>query len=230
MSSEEISWDLRVSRRIRHARLQIRPYGGLEVVIPPRFPRREVPLLVEKHADWIRKQLQKQARLCDSIELPRLITLPFDQSATTVAYAGDPQAQCQQADMFIDALDYQGRVSLLRKWLRDRAKRLFPPMLEQVSADCGLGYRRVCIRSQKTRWGSCSTSGSISLNDQLLFLPRACAEYLMVHELCHTRHPNHSKAFWALVQSHFPEYHQPEVLLSQARLVIPQWFLRDLYR
>ena len=189
-----------------------------------------MPYLVEKHADWIRLQLQKQVRLCESIELPRLIELAFDQSTTTLAYAGDPLEQCQQADLFIDAIDDHGRVKLLRKWLRGRAQQHFPAMLKQVSADCGLGYSRVCIRSQKTRWGSCSSTGSISLNDQLLFLPRACAEYLMVHELCHTRYPNHSRSFWALVETHCPQYRQQESLLSQAKLVIPQWFLRDLYR
>jgi len=61
-SQQELTWQLRVSPRVRYAKLQIKPYGGLEVVIPPRFPRAEIPFLVAKHADWARYQLDKQDR------------------------------------------------------------------------------------------------------------------------------------------------------------------------
>jgi predicted metal-dependent hydrolase len=85
------------------------------------------------------------------------------------------------------------------------------------------------IRSQKTRWGSCSIRGNISLNDQLLFMPAKTVEYLMIHELCHTRHLNHSTAFWSLVEHHCADYRNHEQLLGKSRNHIPDWFLLDLY-
>ena len=227
-TSTPLTWKIRVSPRARYAKLQIKPYGGLEVVIPTRFPRHQVPQLVDKHADWIRRQLAKQAALCESIELPRQINLAFDQSTTRVAYA-NTSADCG-AHLHIAATDYHGSVKMLRAWLRKKAWSDFPTMLESVALRTGLGYRKLGIRSQKTRWGSCSIRGNINLNDQLLFLPRATVEYLMIHELCHTRHLNHSRAFWDLVEVHCPGFRQHERQLKQAKHIIPQWFIRDLYR
>lgn len=229
-SATDISWELRVSRRARYAKLQIKPYGGLEVVIPPRFPRREVPRLVEKHAAWIRRQLAKQSALCESIQLPHYINLAFDQSSTRVYYAGENFPAEGEAHLYIDACDYHTRVKLLRAWLRKKAWSYFPALLQGVAVRSGLSYCKLSIRSQKSRWGSCSIRANISLNDQLLFLPQQSTEYLMVHELCHTRYLNHSRTFWDLVEIHCPDYRYQERVLNQARQVVPQWFLRDLYR
>ena len=224
-----LTWELRVSRRARYAKLQIKPYGGLEVVIPTRFPRSQVPRLVEKHSEWIRRQLDKQSILCESIELPRHIELAFDQSSTRILYANDADTAVSGAHLRIAETGYDNGVKMLRAWLRDKAWTEFPAMLEAVALRTGLGYRKLGIRSQKSRWGSCSAGGGISLNDQLLFLPRASVEYLMTHELCHTRHLNHSRAFWQLVEFHCPDYRGQERILRQAKDVVPQWFLRDLY-
>ncbi len=232
----ELTWKLRVSRRARHARLQIRPYGGLEVVIPTRFPRSEVAHLVERHAGWARKQLARQSRLLDAIRLPESIHLAFDDSVTPIHYVHARSGET--ADLFsepsprsltVDAACDREAIRRLRQWIRRRAQELLPPLLRELSTRSCLDYARVTIRSQKTRWGSCSSRGSISLNDQCLFLPAATVEYLMIHELCHTRELNHSRRFWDLVASHFPDYRAQEKLLGRPRDLVPDWFLFDLY-
>ena len=76
---------------------------------------------------------------------------------------------------------------------------------------------------------SCSARAQISLNDQLLFLPAKTVEYLMIHELCHTRHLNHSASYWRLVESHCPDYRDHEKLLNRSRDLIPDWYLLGLY-
>ncbi len=231
-----LRWELRIAPRARHARLRIRPYGGLEVVIPPRFPRAQIPALVERHAAWARRQLARQARLRDAIRLPRRVDLAFDASSTPVVYAAEPLtwtgdlfAEPSSAPIVIEAADRAARIRELRGWIRRRAQRLLPPKLEQLARRTGLDYARVSIRSQKTRWGSCSSRGHISLNDQLLFLPADTVEYLMIHELCHTRQLDHSPRFWRLVQSHCPDYRAHEALMSDSRERVPDWFLLDLY-
>jgi predicted metal-dependent hydrolase len=234
--SAELQWELRVSRRVRYARLQIKPFGGLEVVIPPRFPRHQVPDLVAKHAVWARRQLNRQAQLRQSVQLPSHITLAFDNSSTQVIYTADPLQMNfdlfaeQSAEKIVIAADGQReRISELRNWVRRRARESFPALLKEISTQTGLGFNRLSIRSQKTRWGSCSIRGNISLNDQLLFMPATTVRYLMIHELCHTRHLNHSKAFWTLVEHHCADYRRHEQLLGDSRSLVPDWFLFDLY-
>jgi hypothetical protein len=236
VDAEELQWSLRVSKRARYARLRILPFGGLEVVIPYRFPRHQVAGLVAQHADWARAQLARQARLRDSIQLPAALALAFDDSLTPIHYAAAKQPS--QGELFgagageaieIQARDQRAIIAELRQWIRQRAWQLLPPLLARVARQTGLSYQRVSIRSQKTRWGSCSSRGNISLNDQLLFLPPEAVEYLMIHELCHTRHLDHSAAFWALVQSHCADYRRHEKLLGDSRSQVPDWFLLDLY-
>ena len=232
----ELEWELRISHRVRYARLQIKPFGGLEVVIPPRFPRHQVPGLVAKHAGWARRQLARQSQLRQSVRLPAHLALAFDNSSTPVIYSADPLqvnyelfAELAAEKITIDATDYRERRRKLRSWVRRRAWQSFPALLGEISTQTGLGFNRLSIRSQKTRWGSCSIRGNISLNDQLLFMPAKTVEYLMIHELCHTRHLNHSKAFWGLVEHHCPDYRNHEQLLSKPHNRVPDWFLLDLY-
>jgi predicted metal-dependent hydrolase len=234
--TEELQWKLRVSRRVRYVRLQIKPFGGLEVVIPPRFPRHQVPGLVAKHAAWARRQLARQSRLRQSVCLPAHLTLAFDNSSTPVIYTADPLqvnfdmfAELAAEKIVIDADDQRERIHGLRRWVRRRAWESLPALLGKISTRTGLEFNKLSIRSQKTRWGSCSNRGNISLNDQLLFMPVKTVEYLMIHELCHTRHLNHSTAFWSLVEHHCADYRSHEQLLGKSRKRIPDWFLLDLY-
>lgn len=233
----KLDWQVRVAPRARHAKLQIRPYGGLEVVIPPRFPRAQIPALVAQHADWARRQIDRQSRLRDAIRLPRQLQLAYDGSTTPVEYAAEPLsrtgdlfAELAPETIVVDSHEPNDRIRELRDWIRQRARELLPPSLAELSRRTGLEYARVSIRSQKTRWGSCSSRGQISLNDQLLFLPADTVEYLMIHELCHTRQLDHSKRFWRLVQTHCPDYRWHESRLNRSREQVPDWFLYDLYR
>ena len=234
--TKALKWEVRVSRRVRYARLQIKPFGGLEVVIPPRFPRHQVPGLVEKHAAWVRRQLIRQSQLRQSVCLPEHLSLAFDNSSTPVIYTADPlpvnfgmSVEHDVEKIVINAADHRQRSYQLRHWVRRRAWQSFPELLEKISTQTGLGFNKLSIRSQKTRWGSCSVRGNISLNDQLLFMPVKTVEYLMIHELSHTHHLNHSKSFWTLVGQHCPDYRSHEQLLSKPRDRVPDWFLLDLY-
>ncbi len=231
-----LPYSLRISPRARYAKLQVKPFGGLEIVIPKRFPRREVPRLLEQHASWIHRQLERQARLRAAVQIPRSIELAFDGSVTSIEPAHleagttpDLFAEPGRNSLRLDSDDFESQLGELRRWIRARAQASLPPLLRQLSRQTGLAFNRVSIRSQKTRWGSCSARGNINLNDQLLFLPRSSVEYLMIHELCHLRHLDHSRAYWQLVARHCPGYEQHEERLSQPRDWVPDWFLLSLY-
>lgn len=98
------------------------------------------------------------------------------------------------------------RKYVLHKWLQLQGRKHLIPWLDNLSIQTNLPYNRVSIRGQKTRWGSCSSDKNINLNYKLLFLESEFVNYIIIHELCHTIHLNHSKEFWQLVGNFYPNY------------------------
>jgi len=86
------------------------------------------------------------------------------------------------------------------------AKERIPAKVAEYAKIIGVTYKRVTIRSQKTRWGSCSSNGNLNFNCLLMLLPDAVADYVIIHELCHLIEPNHSDAFWRTVEKYCPDY------------------------
>ena len=93
-----------------------------------------------------------------------------------------------------------------QRMLRARAKRELPPRLLELAQTAGVTVRRVSVRSQRHRWGSCSASGLICLNWRLVTMPDWVRDYVLVHELMHLKRMDHSPAFWAHVASMYPNY------------------------
>ncbi len=99
------------------------------------------------------------------------------------------------------------------------------PSLERCSSETGLNYARVQVRGQRTRWGSYSSTGTLSINYCLMFLDPELVKYLFVHELCHSRHMNHSARYWRLVERYMPGCRQLDRALSEAWKDVPGWVL-----
>lgn len=105
-----------------------------------------------------------------------------------------------------DDIPKDAAVAALEKRYRDAAKEYIPKRVEYYHALTGGQYQKITIRDQKTRWGSCSSSGTLSFNYRLMLAPPRVLDYVVVHELCHLTHMNHSAAFWEMVASILPDY------------------------
>lgn len=92
------------------------------------------------------------------------------------------------------------------KKFKETARRIAKERLEYFSKIYGIQYNKISIRNQKTRWGSCSVKGNLNFNYKIALLPPESADYIIVHELCHLRHFNHSQDFWQLVSQAIPDY------------------------
>ena len=92
--------------------------------------------------------------------------------------------------------------------LARHAKQFLMPLVEQYAARMGVTYGRITIRCQQTRWGSCSSKGNLNFNCLLMLAPRRVVTYVVVHELAHRKHMDHSPAFWAEVEAILPDYRE----------------------
>jgi predicted metal-dependent hydrolase len=98
---------------------------------------------------------------------------------------------------------------------RKRARQLVSALAEEEAGRIGVSYRRIRIGAQRTRWGSCSPRGTLSFNWRLVLAPPDVADYVVVHELCHLRVPNHSRSFWKLVEQHRPHWRDQRAWLRE---------------
>ncbi len=94
------------------------------------------------------------------------------------------------------------------KLLAEQAVEVLPNIVKFYSEKIGVTYGRITVRNQRTRWGSCSSKGNLNFNCLLMLCPQEVMHYVIIHELCHLKELNHSKAFWALVEKHCPNYKQ----------------------
>jgi len=116
-----------------------------------------------------------------------------------------------------------GIASILQHILMLKALNHLPRWLQKISLETGLSYSQIKVRQQATRWGSCSAKQVINLNAKLLFLPGILVRYVLLHELCHTRHLNHSNEYWALLKKFDPDYLQHQKALRTAMEHLPGW-------
>jgi len=93
-----------------------------------------------------------------------------------------------------------------KSWYRDKAKDCILERLEYYSKIINVKFNRVTLKEQKTRWGSCSSKGNLNFNWKIIMSPQWVIDYVIVHEMCHLKHLNHSKDYWKMVSLHYPDY------------------------
>jgi predicted metal-dependent hydrolase len=196
--------------------LEIRPDIGLTVIIPRRCPVSFVNELLQQKSRWVLRTLARQQAA--SLPPPRREL----QSGDTVAYLGrDLQVCCRPAEgrnarvkmegdrLLVNPGPFRKDIyRLVEVWYRQQARILFPKKIQQINSYIGVRYNTVTIRGQKTRWGSCSRNGNISLNWKLMMVPEPVLDYVIIHELTHLKEMNHSAGFWQQVAEHCPNWRE----------------------
>lgn len=219
-----------VNKRSKRIKLQFCAYRGLIITSPKKLSAKRLDKICIENQNWIKAQ-QLRFPLKQSTTLPdelNLITLSQSYQLTFLISV-KTSVLLNDNHLTIMARDKEQQLKSLKKWVRQQAKKLFAEKLQAWSVTTALSYSKLSVRSQKSRWGSCSSAGTISLNDQLLFMPSSVLDYIIVHELCHTVLPNHSARYWALVEQHYPNHKLQEQLLAQYAKQIPSWFRASLY-
>lgn len=198
---------VRVNARAR--RLTFRAgEGGIRVIVPPGTSEAEVRNAVEQLRPRLKAALQKQSR--PLIDLDYRIDAEFFKLSLVggkrdrfLAHSelGEMRIVCPPEADFADRKLQAWLRKVIEEALRRNAKIILPPRLYALSLRHGLSYRSVKINSSSGRWGSCSTSGNINLSYFLVLLPGHLIDYVLLHELAHTREMNHGERFWRLLDS-----------------------------
>jgi len=229
---DEPGFSVRESARARRLSIKVFPRGRVEVVVPRRTRARDVQAFVDEHREWIDKSRDSFARVLppEPFVLPNLIELPAIGQRFRVRYERRSDAKSVRFRCKDNIVTLSGRtgddklcISALKRWLASIAKSEFRPRLDSLSALTGDPFSKMHVRGQLTCWGSHSSSGTISINYCLLFLDPALLRYLMIHELCHARHMNHSRRFWQRVRRFEPDYRCLDKALGDSWKSIPIW-------
>ncbi len=231
----DADWQVRRSRRARRPSVRVFRDGAVEIVVPERLAAQQVESFVARHRGWIerhrcapppdlafpptRLELRALGETWHCRLVPRSAEPAPDAEPVLRAYAAGGVLELQAA-AGMEALR-----SALLDWLAERAAATLEPQLQALAAELAVSYRRAQIRRQRTRWGSCSVRGTISLNFCLLFHRPAVVRYLLAHELAHLTHMNHTPRFWELVAMYEPRWRELDRELLRGWKQVPAWVL-----
>lgn len=219
MKQFDFSYQIKTSTRRKTLSITVHPDNRVVVHAPATCPRVRIARFVEQKSDWIRKAFQA------NLQRRRQAGENRFQSGERLLYLGKEYTlrveRGEQAQVVLE----DGRIFVrfsgaepppepsqikerLTEWYASRALAEIREKIPLYAARIGVKPRQVTIKSLKSRWGSCSINGRISLAWNIIMAPENVLDYLLVHELCHLVHHNHSVQYWSLVGSILPDHRQ----------------------
>ncbi|RFF28490.1 MULTISPECIES: M48 family metallopeptidase [unclassified Wenzhouxiangella] len=231
-----MSYRLRHHPRARRLKLRVDRDGALVVTAPKGVRRSDIDRFVQGQDAWVARVRERLARQREARDpkvcgmWPERIELPAVGEVWGVVY-GNPDGNVPRGDgvnpgSLVHLPPNETREAVagrLQHWLKQRARQTLTSRVDDLAEMHGMNYGRVSFRNQKSRWGSCSSNGNLSLNARLLFCsPEAC-RYVLIHELVHLEHPNHSPRFWQRVGELCPDYRQRMRELKIVWNRLPDW-------
>jgi predicted metal-dependent hydrolase len=228
---------IRVSARARRLSIRVHADARVEVVVPPRARPRDVERFIAAQREWIdtRRAIALRNRPAPQPFPPPALELPLTGERWRVHLAGgagrvrllEPRmAESGASDKLLHAAGTPSNAqlrSVLRAWLLRAARIRLTPRVAALASSMGVHYSKIAIRRQRSRWGSCSARGTISLNCCLLFQRPEVVDYLIVHELTHVKHMNHSARFWQAVERHCADWRALDRELVHGWRSVPRW-------
>jgi len=224
IQGRELSYQVKWSERARRLRISVSD-AGVTVTLPRGFAARDAERFVQENAAWLDGQLsrmekarQKRARQA----LPKdVILLRGKPTQVKVIVEADRKARALireaagrlQVHLPEGAGDIKGEV--VERALRQMAREELEQAVARHAGLMRVKPKAVTIRDQRTRWGSCSTRGTLSFNWRLIMAPNEVMNYVVVHELSHLIEPNHSAAFWKVVAHYYPGYKEARLWLKR---------------
>ena len=216
-------------------RLYYRPGEGLTLVLPTRVSAKRGQQFVEQSRDWVAAQHARFGAEVRRVErerdtLPGELNLPALNERWTIRYRRTAASTVRAVGGADGEVVVSGAIddvaachAALRRWLLRHAEAAMRPALDALSRKTGLVFSTLKIRTQRARWGSCNSRGAISLNGKLLFVSPPQLDYVLAHELVHTREMNHSARFWARLEAIVPNARRLDRSLRRGWTMVQGW-------
>ena len=201
--------------RARRYLLRLRPDGTARVTIPRGGSLGAAVEFAQRNATWLARQLERLAARPGKPAVWTLGTEILFRGERVRIAANDLDRLCFADQQVPVPADGSNLRPIIERHLRKLATLELPLRVTELATQHGLNVGRVSVRNQRTRWGSCSRRGTISLNWRLIQTPASVRDYIILHELAHTRQMNHSARFWQEVEKVCPEYRSAERWLKQ---------------
>lgn len=215
---------VRESTRARRVRIWVGPRRPLEIVVPPRTSEREVERMIAASHEWIaekaawaRRQAERPRLL--GLDRPGAVWLGGEAFAIERRQGGRPVAELASGRLLVGG-PRGGAEGAICRWYRREARRRLTRATDREAEALGVRPAGISIRDPRTRWGSCSSAGTISYSWRLVICPQEVLDYVVVHELCHLRVHNHSSAFWRLLSGARPGWREQAAWLREHSLEI----------
>lgn len=205
INETEYPYHVRFSRRARYLQLRINSLNQLELVIPRRYSLKDGEKFLHERIDWIKKY---QHKISQKKEEYFFFGERINISESFNLFSKHYKIKLVSNTLFIESPSNSKHKTeeIFNIFLRKKAKEYLEKRTRELAVKYGFNFRRITIRGQKTRWGSCSSKGSLSFNYRLIKHKKEVIDYVIIHELCHLKEMNHSQKFWNLVAGICPEY------------------------
>lgn len=211
--NSDIQYSIIFSKR-KTLGIQINPDGSVVVKAPVDTSKQKIYEKVKKRAPWIIKQQDFFKSFGEKMPRRRYISgethLYLGRQYRLYVREGKPNSVSFKGRCFEIICSSKDRAeSLMKEWYKERAKVKFPEIAEPIIQQFrkyGVEPHSLYIQFMENRWGSCTPKGKIILNTELIKAPKPCIEYVIVHEMCHLVHKNHTKAFYDLLQTEMPDW------------------------
>ena len=207
INDAELTYQVRFSKKAKYLQLRITSLNRLELIIPKRYSIKDGNKFIHDKISWIKKYQKNLIDVQEKREFYLFGERIFvDQNFNFFLTKHKIRLNKNVLTVESPADSRITKEELYQIYLRRIAGEYISERVKYLSGRFGFNFRDVKIRGQKTRWGSCSSNGNLSFNYKLLQYRKHVIDYVIIHELCHTKHMNHSQKFWKLVERYCPDY------------------------
>lgn len=211
-------------RSSKSLRLSVDSNGGIKVTIPSWAPYASGLAFAKTRIDWI-KQQQRPAKALTHEQIVgkahRLIFIPNSSVTIKTRIVGNEVRVYHPMSMDPSSIEVQAKTTLACiRALRLQSNQLLPQRIEKLALDNGYTYRQVTIKMLKSRWGSCDHKGNIVLNLYLMQLPWELIDYVLIHELVHTKVMKHGPEFWSVMLQELPDLNKLKLAIREYKPIL----------